>query len=53
MQHHSFLRNLPPLPAQLSSTQHELAEKKDSFVLINKVYVTDCYHWKLSPFKTG
>ena len=53
MQHHSFLRNLPPLPAQQSSTQHELAEKKDSFVLINKVYVTDCYHWVLSPFNTG
>ena len=23
MQHHSFFRNLPPLPAQQSSTQHE------------------------------
>ena len=28
MQHHSFFRNLPPLPAQQSSTQHEQAEKK-------------------------
>ena len=28
LQHLSFLRNLPPLPAQQSSTQHELAEKK-------------------------
>ena len=28
MQRHSFLRNLPPLPAQQSSTQHEQAEKK-------------------------
>ena len=27
MQHHSFFRNLPPLPAQQSSTQHELTEK--------------------------
>ena len=45
MQHHSFLRNLPPLPAQQSSNQHEPAEKKDSSVLINKICVTDCYHW--------
>ena len=37
MQHHSFFRNLPPLPAQQSSTQRELAEKKDSSVLINKI----------------
>ena len=27
MQHHSFFRNLPPLPAQQSSTQHERTEK--------------------------
>ena len=28
MQHHSFFRNLPPLPAQQSSTEHdELTEK--------------------------
>ena len=53
MQHHSFFRNLPPLPAQQSSTQRELAEKKDSSVLINKIYVTDCYHWVLSLFNTG
>ena len=48
MQNHSFLRNLPSLPAQQSSTQHELAEKKDSSVLINKIYVMivipECYH---------
>ena len=53
MQHHSFFRNLPPLPAQQSSTQHELQEKKDSSVLINKIYVTECYPWVLSPFNTG
>ena len=28
MQHHIFFRNLPPLPAQQSSTQHEQAEKQ-------------------------
>ena len=37
MQQHSFFRNLPPLPAQQSSTQRELAVKKDSSVLINKI----------------
>ena len=37
MQHHSFFRNLPPLPAWQSSTQRELAEKKDSSVLSNKI----------------
>ena len=35
-QHHSFYTNLPPLPAQQSNTQHELAEKKiNSSVLIS------------------
>ena len=33
-QHHSFFRNLPPLPAQQSSTQHE-QEKKNFSVLIS------------------
>ena len=37
MQQHSFFRNIPPLPARQSSTQRELAEKKDSPVLINKI----------------
>ena len=37
MQHHSFFRNLPPLPARQSRTQRELAEKKDSSVLSNKM----------------
>ena len=31
-------------PAQQSSTQHEWQEKKDSSVLISKIYVTECYH---------
>ena len=30
MQHHSFFRNLPRLPAQQSSNQHEQIEKKIS-----------------------
>ena len=35
MQHHSFFWNLPRLPAQQSSTQHEQVEKKFSLFLIN------------------
>ena len=33
MQHHSFFRNLPPLPTQQSSTQHEQAEKNSSVLI--------------------
>ena len=48
MQHHSFLRNLPPLPAQQSSTQHELAEKKIPLFLLIKsmwlIVISESYH---------
>ena len=35
MQHQNFFRNLPPLPAQQSSTEHELTEKNNSSVLFS------------------
>ena len=39
---HCFFRNLPPLPAQQSSTQHELAEQKINYsVLIS--FSEDCH----------
>ena len=34
MQHHNFFRNLPPLPAQQSNTQHELAEQKINYSVL-------------------
>ena len=34
MQHHIFFRNLPPLAAQQSSTQHELAEQKINYSVL-------------------
>ena len=48
MQHHSFFRNLPPLPAQQSSTRHEVPEKKiPLFKSVKYTWlcvITECYH---------